>query len=192
MPTDEQESKSAVRSRIRAWLGGISDEERRVASEQACGLLKEQGVWRAAKRVLFYAALKDELDLTALWNDAIADGKQIALPRFVPQNKSYEVCLIDPKEALCQGQFGILEPPPGCSPCRLNQLDLTMVPGIAFDLEGRRLGRGRGFYDRLLKDVSGTKCGVAFDRQVEPQIPVEPHDIRVDCILTPTRWLTCG
>ena len=66
---------------------------------------------------------------------------------------------------------------------------MILVPGVAFDLHGRRLGRGKGFYDQLLAGVRGTTCGVAFDVQVVRELPQEPHDARVNCILTPTRWL---
>jgi 5-formyltetrahydrofolate cyclo-ligase len=69
----------------------------------------------------------------------------------------------------------------------LNRLDLVLVPGVGFDLQGRRLGRGRGFYDRLLADVDGIKCGVAFEEQVVSEIPVGPRDVRLNFILTPTR-----
>jgi 5-formyltetrahydrofolate cyclo-ligase len=71
----------------------------------------------------------------------------------------------------------------------MNRLDLILVPGLAFDLNGRRLGKGKGYYDRLLAGVSGIKCGVAFDEQVVSEVPAGPHDVRVNCILTPTRWL---
>jgi 5-formyltetrahydrofolate cyclo-ligase len=66
---------------------------------------------------------------------------------------------------------------------------LILVPGVAFDLHGGRLGRGKGYYDRLLKELRGTTCGVAFDQQVVEAIPVEPHDVRLDHVLTPTRWI---
>jgi 5-formyltetrahydrofolate cyclo-ligase len=68
---------------------------------------------------------------------------------------------------------------------------LALVPGVVFDQEGRRLGRGKGFYDRLLPSVGGPLCGVAFDWQVLPAIPVEPHDHVLNYILTPSRWLSC-
>ena len=86
------------------------------------------------------------------------------------------------------GQFGILEPAADCPIYNLKQLDLALVPGLGFALNGVRLGRGQGYYDRLLAGVPGCKCGVAFDGQVAVEIPVEPHDVRVDCILTPSRW----
>jgi 5-formyltetrahydrofolate cyclo-ligase len=63
-----------------------------------------------------------------------------------------------------------------------------MVPGIGFSLNGCRLGRGKGYFDRLLSGVSGWKCGVAFDWQVTVEIPAEEHDIRLNSIVTPTRW----
>ncbi|MBP9903534.1 MAG: 5-formyltetrahydrofolate cyclo-ligase, partial [Verrucomicrobia bacterium] len=71
----------------------------------------------------------------------------------------------------------------------LNRLDLVLVPGVAFDPRGGRLGRGQGYYDRLLAGVRGTKCGVAFDEQIVDAVPVGPLDIRLNCILTPTRWI---
>jgi 5-formyltetrahydrofolate cyclo-ligase len=66
---------------------------------------------------------------------------------------------------------------------------LVLAPGVGFDAAGGRLGRGRGFYDRLLAHISGIKCGVAFDPQLVERIPMERHDARMNCILTPTRWL---
>jgi 5-formyltetrahydrofolate cyclo-ligase len=71
----------------------------------------------------------------------------------------------------------------------VNKLDLVLVPGVAFDLHGRRLGRGKGFYDQLLATVRGTTIGAAFEQQVVREVPVEPHDVYLNCILTPTRWL---
>jgi len=66
---------------------------------------------------------------------------------------------------------------------------MIIVPGVGFDPQGNRLGRGRGFYDRLLVDVNGIKCGIAFDRQVTESIPTETHDARMDYIITPSRCL---
>lgn len=106
------------------------------------------------------------------------------------QPGSYVVCeIIDPDKHIRLGQFGIREPVENCAELTLNRLDLILVPGVAFDLHGRRLGRGRGFYDRLLAVVRGTTCGAAFDQQIVGEIPVEPHDVHLNCILTPTRWI---
>lgn len=193
MSASPKEIKAGIRRKMRAWLAGLAEAERLEASRRAADLLKQQTIWRTATAVLFYAALRDELDLSTLWAEAITSGKQVLLPRYVAERAAYEICVVDPaRQPLEAGKFGILEPARECPVFSLKRLDLTLVPGVAFDREGRRLGRGRGFYDRLLEHVDGVKCGVALDRQIEPRIPVESHDIRVDCILTPTRWLVCA
>src|SRR5439155_22158696 len=159
-------------------------------STQARRLLADQPIWRKAQAILFFAPLPVELDIWPLLCDAVADGKSVALPRFIPGTNSYAACrLEDPARDLIPGQFGIREPASHCSQISLNRLDFILVPGVAFDLHGRRLGRGKGFYDRLLAGLSGTTCGVAFDKQIMREIPVAPHDLSVDCILTPRRWL---
>ena len=120
----------------------------------------------------------------------LSDGKTVALPRFIPGRNLYAACQIkDPLTELRIGQFGIREPTDSCEVLPIYRLDLLLVPGVAFDLHGRRLGRGKGFYDQLLAVASGKSCGIAFDEQIVSEIPAAPHDERVNCILTPTRWL---
>jgi 5-formyltetrahydrofolate cyclo-ligase len=120
---------------------------------------------------------------------ALAAGKLVALPRFIPETSSYAACQISGSTRLINGRFGIREPVDGCPQIPLNKLDFILVPGLAFDLQGCRLGRGKGFYDRMLAAVLGKTCGVAFDEQIVRDVPVEPLDLSVDCILTPTRWI---
>lgn len=152
--------------------------------------MKLQVAWQQARAILLYAPLPDELDVSPLWRDAAADGKIIALPRFNPEKGAYVPRqLLHKDEPLARGKFGILEPGAGSPELELNQLDLVLVPGVAFDVSGRRLGRGHGYYDRLLANLAAIKCGVAFDPQITAELPAEPHDVRLDCILTPTRWL---
>ena len=78
-----------------------------------------------------------------------------------------------------------------CPVVALPELDFVLVPGLAFDRTGQRLGRGKGFFDRMLSQVKGVTCGVTFDWQIVDQVPVEPHDIALDCLVTPTQWLDC-
>src|SRR5207342_2860520 len=109
--------------------------------------------------------------------------------RYVVAGDTYEVCQVsDAQHDLQPGRFGLPEPVTACSSLDLKQLDLTLVPGVAFALNGNRLGRGKGYYDRLLEKIPGCKCGVAFDWQLKVDIPTEGHDVRLNCILTPTRW----
>lgn len=181
--------KASLRAKVRAELKKMSPADRISASLQACARLEQQTLWHAAQSILFYAPLAGELDIWPLLVDALATGKTVLLPRFIPEQNLYVACQIkDAARDLQTGQFGVREPLARCEKNLLNHLDLILVPGIAFDLSGHRLGRGKGFYDRLLTVLHGPTCGVAFDQQIVSHIPVEPHDMRLNCILTPTRW----
>ena len=183
-------AKLALRKQIRAALEGMTAARRGAASSEACALLEKQAVWQEARAILFYAPLREELDIWPLVTAALAAGRTVALPKFDPGSDRYVACRIqDLTRDLRRGKFGIREPNECCAVLPPDQLDLVLVPGVAFDVRGRRLGRGRGFYDRLLALMRGTTCGVVFDEQIIAQVPVEPHDARVNCLLTPTRWI---
>ena len=184
------ELKTELRAKICARLKSISPEQRAAASAQLCSRFKASDIWHAAKSVLLFAPRTDEPDIWPLLDKAIAARKTVALPAFVPGTNTYTARqIIDPVRDVVAGQFSIREPLPSCPEVPLNRLDLVLVPGVAFDTRGARLGRGKGFYDRLLATVRGTKCGVAFEEQIVDAVPVEPLDIRLNCILTPTRWI---
>jgi 5-formyltetrahydrofolate cyclo-ligase len=190
MNTDAHCAKAELRRQLRLAIHGLPEAERRAASARARELLRRQAVWERARTVLFYAPLAGELDVSPLLEEALQAGKTVALPRFVAATGTYLPFQVsDPGRDCAPGRFGISEPAAHCPALELKRLDLVLAPGLGFDLSGRRLGRGRGFYDRLLAGIAGTKCGVAFDQQVVPQIPAERHDVNMNFILTPTRWL---
>lgn len=136
--------------------------------------------WQQARTVLLYAALPDELP-TASFIERHRRDKQLFLPRVVGDN--LEIAAIADGQ-LTEGEFGIMEPM-GVA-VEPDMLHLAIVPGLAFTTRGERLGRGRGYYDRLLRRASFATIGVALDRQVIPEIPTEPHDAVLDIIITPT------
>jgi 5-formyltetrahydrofolate cyclo-ligase len=182
--------KAHLRTRIRQTLDEIPASDRSECSERASRNLLRQTVWHNSHSILGFLALKDELDIFIAWEAAWASGKTLALPRYVPERRHYCAAVTSPqKREFIKGAFGVLEPPADSPLLPLNRLDLVLVPGLAFDCRGRRLGRGKGFYDRLLAEVTGIKCGVALDEQIVEQLPEEPHDIAMNFILTPTRWI---
>lgn len=183
-----QTAKQSLRMRIQAALKELPEVKRQQGSEQAKTLLERQAVWLAARKILFYAPLPGELDIWPLFEDAIRAGKEVYLPRYI--GNAYAAGLVrEPDADLTVGRFGIREPRDTCAQIALNRLDFVLVPGVAFNLQGRRLGRGKGYYDRLLAEVRGKTCGVGFNEQIVEDLPVEPHDIHLNCILTPTRWI---
>ena len=180
------ESKVELRSKIRAALEKISPAVRAVESIELCERLKAQ--MPSAHTILFFAPLPDELDVWPLLELSLALGTNCALPFFDAEKKTYGTRrLTNLATEIITGKFGLREPAASCAEIPLDQFDLVLVPGMAFDLSGNRLGRGLGFYDRLLENVSGIKCGVGYDFQLLEKIPTEPHDAKLDFILTPSR-----
>ena len=188
MSASPVEIKATLRRQLRERLQSLSADERSQASAQIRQRLAGQPVWQKAQSILFYFPTASEPDLWPLAIAALSRGQQVALLRYAPDTDSYVPCLVrEAARDLQPGRFGIPEPAAHCPIFNLKQLDLALVPGIGFTLDGGRLGRGKGYFDRLLAEVPGFKCGVAFDCQVTAEIPLEPHDVRLNCILTPTR-----
>jgi len=187
----EPSDKSSLRARMRDSLRAVTPEQRAVFSRSLSEVARAQLFWQQARAVLFFAPLADEPDLTPLLETAWREGKTVALPRFNAASGQYSAAVVRSAVDLARGRFGVLEPGADCPSVSLNQLDLAFVPGVAFALNGARLGRGKGFYDRLLAEVRGHKCGVAYEVQVLAAVPEEPHDVRVDSILTPAGWQRC-
>jgi len=181
-------SKPALRAQIGAILKTMPPEQRRADSKALCARLAEQPFFQSAKAVLFFAPLPNEADIWPLLEQALAMDKVVALPCFDADRQVYRSRRIkNLRVEIVSGRFGIREPVAACVEIPLADLDLVLVPGVAFDLAGNRLGRGKGFYDRLLQDFEGTKCGIALEEQVVERVPAEKNDVRMDLILTPAR-----
>jgi 5-formyltetrahydrofolate cyclo-ligase len=193
MSETDRNRKAELRGEIRATLKAMSLDERVAGSADIRRRLTEQAVWKSSKAILTYVPTAPEPDIWPTFIEALASGKQLSLLRYSPDGDRYVPCLVrDLSRDLQPGQYGILEPGPQCPIFDLMRLDLTLVPGIGFTLNGGRLGRGKGYYDRLLAEVPALKCGVAFDCQIASEFPLEPHDVQLNCILTPTRWHLVG
>jgi 5-formyltetrahydrofolate cyclo-ligase len=185
---NDQNSKAGLRKQISAALKKLPPGKRRSDSATLCEKLKEQSFFQSANSILFFAPLPEEVDLWPLLEETIHGGKIVALPCFDADSQIYKSRRVKNLHVeILSGQFGIREPATGCIEIPLDDLDVILVPGIAFDLRGHRLGRGKGFYDRLLENFRGLKIGIAFDEQIVKHIPAEGHDVKMDFILTPTR-----
>lgn len=140
--------------------------------------------FRSAHTVLLYSSLPDEPDTRALIRRAAAAGKRVLLP-VVTGETTMELREYSGEGNMRRGAFGISEPQ-GEPFADYAQIDLAVIPGVAFDAQGNRLGRGRGYYDRLLAKLKALRVatvGVCFDFQKLTSVPAEPHDIKVDGIL---------
>lgn len=191
LPDDLQQRKRALRRELQGRRRAIPPEERAAASAALCEVVRRSVPWQQAKQVLLFAPLPDEPDVFPLLEEALTSGRRLALPRFSSVLGAYEVAEVRSLDSdLHVGAFGIREPRPDCPLFPSKPLDLTLLPGVAFDHDGHRLGRGKGYYDRLLPGLGGGFCGVAMDWQVLPSIPAGLYDKAVNWIATPTRWIT--
>ena len=184
-----QQQKALLRADARRRIEAIPPEHRTTLAVELCKRLSSSTVWIRSKSILAFMPLADEPNIRPLLELGLEQGRVVCIPGYVAANRGYGAFQIqNPDTDLVPGRFNVPEPGPGCPAVALNQLDLILVPGVAFDLNGRRLGRGKGFYDRLLSEVRGVCCGLLFEEQLTSEIPVEPHDVRLHCLVTPKRW----
>jgi len=170
--------KQQLREQMREQAKSHSDSDRVEGSSQICERIRNLEVWQNAKSVLLFVPTAHEPDISPLMNE----GKRVSLPRFNGSLGRYEACEV--MGDLVPGQFGILEP--AASSRVTTAVDLVIAPGLAFALDGSRLGRGKGYYDRLLTELTAVKIGVCFDWQIVPAIPRDAHDVLMNHIVTPT------
>ena len=187
--TDPHEAKRLARREARLAMEGLSLGQAAEDSQAVCRLILESTSWQEAGQAMLYMPISGEIDVKALIENGLETGKTIALPRFSVEKNGYGACAIANLGNLVPGKFGIPEPSPGSQKMDTKQLDLAIVGGVAFDGLGGRLGRGGGFFDRLLADIPAKICGVCFDQQVYPDVSLERHDVKMDMIATPSGWL---
>lgn len=174
-----QERKNNIRALIRNMKKTLSDEEKTTASDKVFTILTKLPEWISAKKILLYYSLPDEIS-TIKFLSKIQD-KEFFLPKVKGENLDI---LPYHKNQLETGAFNIKEPTDN-DPTNPNELDLIVVPGIAFDYHRNRLGRGKGFYDRLLQQCNAIKIGIGYDFQILDSIPYNDYDIKMDIIITP-------
>ena len=162
-------------------------------SEKDKALLRQMlrlPLYREARRVLLYMSLPEEADTRGLLRAALEAGKEVFAPVCAPQGTDMAFFRVTSERSLRPGRFGILEPerwePLGMGPA------LCVVPGLAFDLQGRRLGYGKGYYDRFLAEHDHiTAVGLCYRELLLPQLPAEEHDQRVKLVVTEDGCLAC-
>lgn len=174
---------------MRARLAGQGATDIRAKSAAVWERLSVLRQFVTGNRLLVYVSTGNEVDTRGLIRQLLAMRRQVCVPWFDPETQGYTASELQDFDAdLATGKFGILEPKPGAiRPAALDQIDAALVPGLAFDETGNRLGRGSGQFDRLLRHTSGAKIALAFDFQVLDEVPAESHDVRMDFIVTETR-----
>ena len=192
METVAQE-KIGVRKRMLAKLKTLSLTEARAKSTAICHRLTEVHELWGVNAVCGFISFGVEVYTHDLMRHFLAERKHVSVPSFDPVGQRYICSELKHFDAdLVEGHMGILEPKHSAiRPVRVDIPDAWLVPGLAFDENGNRLGRGKGYYDQLLRDARGVKVVLAYDFQVLNEVPAEPHDVRMDFIVTETRVVRC-
>ena len=182
------QDKEKFRQAVLAKLKQQSAELKRRRSGLILEKLKRRSEFQKSMALMFYITTSGEVDTKPLLLEALREGREVVVPYIDRKTDSLvSVQIHDPETDLRPGTYGILEPRRKLvCPFDLNRLDLVLVPGVAFDRRGHRLGRGKGYYDRFLKTLPPhVKCfGLAFDFQVLDFIPVDENDMKVDRVIT--------
>jgi 5-formyltetrahydrofolate cyclo-ligase len=179
--------KRELRDQYRAIREGMANQEVIVASQALCTRLAEWKVLQEARTVLTYIAFRNEIDLSQLL-ELVPDTRWIA-PRVEGQRLVLHP--YDPGR-LIRHRFGMLEPAADLPTVEPNALDLVLVPGVAFDRRGGRLGFGGGFYDHFLPTTQALRVGVTHDRCLVDKLPMGDHDQWMDWVVTPSQLINCG
>jgi 5-formyltetrahydrofolate cyclo-ligase len=184
--------KRELRERMLGARAALTAAERSRAAEAIAGRVAALPAWGSARSVALYAAMGAEVDTSPLAARAVAEGKRLAWPRVRngARNLEFAACEV---AALVPGPLGTREPPANATPVPAGEIDLVVVPGLAFDGQGRRLGRGGGHYDATLATLRhAAAVGLAHEVQLVPAVPSEPHDARVGTVVTEARTLVSG
>jgi len=187
-----RETKRALRERVLAERDRAPPAFRAAASAAIGTSIAARGDFCAAKTVLLTLSFGSEWDTLPLLLTALEQGKTVVLPRVDATARTLELCrLTEPSRDVVPGYRGIPEPNARCALIGVEAIDWVLVPGVAFDAAGRRLGYGGGYYDRLLPALrsDASRIAGAFELQLVDRVPAAPHDAPVQRIVTESRTL---
>jgi len=191
MAMDEvREKKQEIRNQMTAFFNALSNDELETKTRIIENRLFEFANFLESKIVMLYLNARNEIATHNIIRRAFEYNKIVVLPAFKNLSTIKLLKVDNPIKGLIPGPRGILEPDPTkCKPVPLDCIDIAIVPGIAMDEKGGRLGFGDGAYDRLIPDLPVTtrKVGLVFEGQLVPQVPMESHDKHVDIIITEKR-----
>jgi 5-formyltetrahydrofolate cyclo-ligase len=185
--------KEEMRAKALTARKAIPRREVEAASRLVEANLRSLEEYKGARLILSYCAKPDEVQTRSIIESALREGKRVAVPTAEPATRGLAFSEITSMEEVGPGHYGIPEPKPEfLRPVPLREADLALVPLVAWDLRGRRLGHGQGYFDRALAGQRLTKVGLAFESQRVERVPESRHDVPLDVIVTEKRTVRAG
>jgi 5-formyltetrahydrofolate cyclo-ligase len=186
-----REKKQEIRNEISTFFNSLPSEALEENTRIIENRLFEFANFLESKIVMLYVNAENEVATDAIIHRAFEFGKIVVLPALDKAKSTIRPMKVDhPDKDMVVGPRGILEPNPAkCKVVPMDCIDIAIVPGIAMDEKGGRIGSGDGYYDRLIPELPMTtrKVGLVFEGQLVPQVPMESHDKHVDIIITENR-----
>jgi 5-formyltetrahydrofolate cyclo-ligase len=176
-----ENQKNGLRARMKAERAALSPDEVTLKSAVICNRLSS--VLRGKKFVMAYCALFNEVNVDSLMRVLISEGIGVAVPVTEKETSVITPSEITSLSDIKRGAYGIREPI-NVSEVPLSEIDAVLVPGLAFDEGGMRMGFGKGCYDRFLENYKGLKIGVCYEFQLVDAVPFDKHDVPMDMIVT--------
>lgn len=184
--------KERLRKEIKLWRRSLSDEQRADADAKIAARLFALREYRECRAVLTYVSQPIEVDTRAIIARALADGKRVAAPRCVEGTREMEFYYIDGIDDLAPQTFGVLEPlPDRCEVVTDFSGSICVIPALAYDKAGYRLGYGAGYYDRFLSLYSEPKIGVIYAHNLRKKLWHGRFDVAANLVVTETRLHVC-
>ena len=184
------ENKKELRRRVRQQMNDMIPEELKRADDAMFAKFLALPQVEAAQNIFAFLGIPGrEPETERLLNELVARGKQVGLPRMLPEHKM-EVRGYEPDRPLRQVAFGIREPGEDCPLIDPEDIDLVLVPAVCYDRRGYRLGFGGGYYDRWLEHFSGVRVGLCRAAILQETVPIEAHDTKVQVLITEEELLT--
>ncbi len=180
-------SKQTLRKEISERLLSMPDSDLKKKSDAICKKIVETREFKNSDVVMLYLPMPYEVDIEPLIESCWQSSKRVLLPRILWQQKKMIAVEINSLGAeLETSRIKNLKQPASSDAADEKEIDLIITPGLGFDMNGNRLGRGGGYYDKFFgcKKLRAIKLAVAFDEQIVDEIPTQEHDLKIDCIVT--------
>ena len=190
--TPIQEEKIKLRKKIKDIYKTLGISEITEKSKKILDNLKQLEIWNKAGIILAFLPLADEPDTTCIIEEALTQEKKVTVPRINNNEITFHYITSLSKDSLAKHDYGMLEPLKEADPVDINNFNnskiLILTPGMAFDKQCNRLGRGKSFYDRYLSKCGKNciKAGICFNFQITDNLPFENHDVQLDFVITDT------
>ena len=190
-------NKKVLRKEILEKRGNVDLNIKKELDKAILNKFYESSYYKNANKIFIYVSYNSELDTKEIINKALEEGKRIFVPRTEYKTKSMDAVKITSLDDLQESGYGILEPSIDEEAIDPNKLDLIVVPGVAFDKCGGRIGYGAGYYDRYFKKITNEnldkikKVVLAYDLQIIEHVPMNEFDVFIDYIISEKQSVNC-